>query len=111
VPILRQEEAKKVLLNRIFGSSISYNKSDDTYMSPRNLKTTGRWARKAVELSKAVISSRNTEPSLPKMSSKTHFAPVDQQEEKSIGASMRKALKKITNAIKKTRNYTERDKR
>jgi adenine-specific DNA glycosylase len=27
------------------------------------------------------------------------------------GASMRKALKKITNAIRKTRNYTERDKR
>jgi hypothetical protein len=44
-----------------------------------------------------------------KMSSKTIYA-LEQQVEKSIGASTQ-ALKKITNAIKKTRNYTERDKR
>jgi hypothetical protein len=37
-----------------------------------------------------------------------HLCTVDQQEEKSIGASTRKALKKITNAIKKTRNYRTR---
>jgi hypothetical protein len=43
--------------------------------------------------------------------SQNTFVRLDQQEEKSIGASTRKALKKITNAIKKTHNYTEHDKR
>jgi hypothetical protein len=67
-------------------------------------------AQEKVELSKAVISSRNTEHPLAKCpvnhlcTSRTAGREIDR-------ASMRKALKKITNAIKKTRNYTERDKR
>jgi hypothetical protein len=65
-------------------------------------------AQEAVELSKAVISSKNTEHRK-KLSSKP-FMPVEQQVEIDRNG-MRKALKKITNAIKKTRNYTERDKR
>jgi hypothetical protein len=68
LPILRQEEAKKVLLNRIFGSSISVQQTTIPYMSPRrNLKTTEDGTRKVVELSKAVISSRNTEHPLAKI--------------------------------------------
>jgi hypothetical protein len=38
---------------------------NDTYTCPKEkLKTTGRWHKKKVELSKAVISLKNTEPRL-----------------------------------------------
>jgi hypothetical protein len=51
LPILRQEEAKKVLLNQNICSSISVQ-TDDTYMSPRrNLKTTEDGTRKGTEQS------------------------------------------------------------
>jgi hypothetical protein len=51
LPILRQEEAKKVLLNHF--SSISVQQTDDTYTCPQGeiLKTTEDGTRKAVELS------------------------------------------------------------
>jgi hypothetical protein len=64
LPILRQEEAKKVLLNPNICSSISVQQTDDTYTCPQGeiLKPREDGTRKAVELSKAVISSRNTEP-------------------------------------------------
>jgi hypothetical protein len=66
-------------------SSISVQQPTIPYMSPRrNLKTTEDGTRKAVELSKAVISSRNTEHPLAKNCPVNHYAPVDQQEEKSI---------------------------
>jgi hypothetical protein len=60
------------------------------------------------EQNKAGINLKNTEPQLAKCP--YHLLPLDQQEEIDQ-TSMRKALKKITNAIKKTHNYTERDKR
>jgi hypothetical protein len=71
LPILRQE-AKKVLLNPNIGSSISVQQIRRyLYMSPRrNLKTTQDGTRKAVELSKAVISSKIPNTRLQKLSSK-----------------------------------------
>jgi hypothetical protein len=92
VAILRQEEAKKVLLNRIFGSSISVQQIDDTYTCPKNLKKYGRW-QKTVELSKAVISSEIPNTRLQKCpvnhlcTSRPAGREIDQ-------TSMRKALKK-----------------
>jgi hypothetical protein len=57
LPILRQEEAKKVLLNQYLVAQFQYNKSDDTYTCPPGeiLKPREDGTRKAVELSKAVI--------------------------------------------------------
>jgi hypothetical protein len=51
---IRQEEAKKVLPTRIFGSQFQYNKSDDTYTCPQGeiLKPREDGTRKVVELSK-----------------------------------------------------------
>jgi Fe-S-cluster containining protein len=78
-------------------------------MSPRrNLKTTGDGTRKAVELNKAVIKFKNTEH--PCKNCPKHLC-TSRTAGREIDRSRRKALKKITNAIKKTRNYTERDKR
>jgi hypothetical protein len=71
------------------------------------LKTTEDGTRKAVELSKAVISSKIPNTRLQKLSSKP-FIPVEQQVEKLTEANMPMPLKKITNAIRKIRNYTER---
>jgi hypothetical protein len=71
-------------------AKFKYDVKTTAILAPRrNLKTTEDGTR-SVELSKAVISSRNTDTAA-KLSS---FTPVDQQEEKSTGASMRKALKK-----------------
>jgi hypothetical protein len=58
LPILRKKQ-RKCYSTRIFGSSISVNKSDDTYTCPQGeiLKPREDGTRKAVELSKAVISS------------------------------------------------------
>jgi hypothetical protein len=56
-------------------------------MSPRrNFKTTGRWHKKSGEQNKAGINLKKITPSLPEMSQNT-FVRLDQQEEKSIGAS------------------------
>jgi hypothetical protein len=72
-------------------------------MSPRrNLKTTEDGTRKA-GTGKAVISLRNTEHRLQKLSSKP-FAPVEQQVEKLTEANMPMPWKKTTNAIRKIRN-------
>jgi hypothetical protein len=61
LPILRQEEAKKVLLNPNICSSISVQQTD-TYTCPQGEILKPHGTRKAVELSKAVISSRNEHP-------------------------------------------------
>jgi hypothetical protein len=51
-------------------AQFQYNKSDDTYTCPQGEILKPREDGKAVELSKAVISSRNTEHPLAKLSSK-----------------------------------------
>jgi hypothetical protein len=110
LPILRQKKQRKCYSTRIFGSSISVQQTDDTYTCPQGeiLKPREDGTRKGRTEQSGY---QFTETRLQKLSSKTIYAPVEQQEEKLTEASMRKALKKITNAIKKTRNYTERDKR
>jgi hypothetical protein len=85
-------------------------KSDDTYTCPQGeiLKTTGRWHKKSGRTEQSGYQFKIT-PAC-KNCPVNHLCTsrpgreIDQ-------TSMRKALKKITNAIKKTRNYTERDKR
>jgi hypothetical protein len=87
-------------------AQFQYNKSDDTYTCPKGeiLKPREDGTRKAVELSKAVISLRNTEHPLAKLSSKP-FAPVEQQVEKLTEANMPMPWKKTTNAIRKIQLY------
>jgi hypothetical protein len=109
LPIL-PGRSKRNHTTRIFGSSISVQQDDDTYTYLEKLKTTGD-GKKVVELSKAVISSRNTEHQLAKCPVK-HLCtsrPAGREIVRPVCA--RRCLKKITNAIKKTRNYTEHDKR
>jgi hypothetical protein len=89
-------------------AQFQYNKSDDTYTCPKeNQKTTGRWHKKSGRTEQS-YQFKNTEPSLQNVR-KTHLCtrPAGREIDRT---STRKALKKITNAIKKTRNYTERDK-
>jgi hypothetical protein len=62
---------RKCYSTRIFGSSISVQQTDDTYTCPQGeILKPRKMAQEKVELSKAVISSRNTEQSACKLSSK-----------------------------------------
>jgi hypothetical protein len=90
-------------------AQFQYNKSDDTYTCPQGEILKPREDGTAVELSKAVISSRNTEH--PLQNCPVNHLCTSRTAGREIDRSEYKALKKITNAIKKTRNYTERDKR
>jgi hypothetical protein len=70
-------------------------------MSPRrNLKPREDGIKKVRTEQSSYQFQKIPNPSLPGMSSK-HLKLLDQQEEKSIGASTRRPLKKITNAIRK----------
>jgi hypothetical protein len=93
-------------------AQFQYNKSDDTYTCPQGeiLKTTGRWHKKAVELSKAVISSKipNTRlqncPVNHLCTSRTAGREIDRSE-------YAQGVEENNKRYQKTRNYTERDKR
>jgi hypothetical protein len=93
---------KPLLTNRFY--ELLPNKS---FILPRfsNYKTTGRWHKKVGVQNKG-YQFKNT-AAQPANARKNTFARLDQQEEKSIGVSMRKTLKKITNAIRKTHSYTD----
>jgi hypothetical protein len=79
LPILRQEEAKKVTQPEYLVAQFQYNKL--TIIHVPKEKTTGRWHKKSVEQKRLSVQEI---PNPPKLSSKTIYAPVDQQEEKSI---------------------------
>jgi hypothetical protein len=74
----------------------------------RNFKTTGRWHKKG-RMRQSGYQFKNT-ASLPRMSVK-HLCTSRPAGREIDQTSTRKALKKITNAIKENHNYTEHDKR
>jgi hypothetical protein len=91
-------------------AQFQYNKSDDIHVPKEKSKTTGRWQRKAVELSKAVISSRNTEhpckncPVNHLCTSRTAGREIDRSE-------YAQGVEENNKRYQENRNYTERDKR
>jgi hypothetical protein len=93
VAILR--ETKKVL-NPILVAQFQYNKSN-IYMSPRRNLTTGRWHKKSGRTEQSGYQFKKYRTPFAKLSSK--FIPVDQQEEKSIGA--------VCKALKNNKRYQE----
>jgi hypothetical protein len=80
--------AKKCYSTQYLVAQFQYNKSDDTMSQGEILKTTGDGTRKAVELNKAVISSK-----IPNTLAKivqNIYAPVEQQVEKLTEAGARR---------------------
>jgi hypothetical protein len=75
-----------------------------------NYKTTGRWHKKVGVQNKAGINLKIPQPSLQAMPRKNLCTsrPAGREIDR---VGMRKTLKKITNAIRKTHSYTAHDKR
>jgi hypothetical protein len=75
-----------------------------------NYKTTGRWHKKVGVQNKAGINLKYRSPACKQCPVK-HLCTSRPAGREIDRVSMRKTLKKITNAIRKTHSYTEHDKR
>jgi hypothetical protein len=102
--------SKESYSTRIFGSSISVQQSDDTYTCPQGeILKPRKMAQESGRTEQSGYQFKKYRTPACKLSSKP-FITSRTSRSRNDRTSMRKALK-ITNAIKKTRNYTERDKR
>jgi hypothetical protein len=109
VAILRQEQAKSVTQPDYLVAKFKYNAENDSYTCPQGetLKLQEDGIKVGAQ-NKGGYQFKNTEPQPAKMSVK-HLCTARPAGE--IDQTVCASVEKITNAIKKTRNYTERDKR